>query len=105
MGLGGPWIPLTLPLVRASEPRHQPGVLPKYIPTQTKPVLRVLGQGLEQDLTSTTSLLWLTGILPMDPVRGARAAASHMTENQPRSAGTSGVGFAVMESSAGKEGL
>lgn len=32
MGLGGPWIPLALPLARAPEPRHQPGELPKYLP-------------------------------------------------------------------------
>lgn len=58
----------------------------------------VLGQGL----TPATWLLRPTGILPVDPVGGARAAASPMTEGQPRSAGTSSVEFAVMESTAGK---
>lgn len=36
MGLGGPRLPRVLPLAKAPEPRHQPGGLPKYVPTPRK---------------------------------------------------------------------
>lgn len=91
---------MSLPLARAAG--HQPGGLPNMSPPKQSWYRGASRAGLEQGLSPSTLLPWLTGILPVASAGGARAAASHTTDNQPRSAGTSSVGSAVMESTAGK---